>query len=84
MSMIPDIDDDRWSQGMSTERYHPWHGDSLEPQPVSGAEGIAGRVAIIVHLGPEGGMAYEETEPVGENWHRARFSNAIPNQVRKS
>lgn len=82
MSMIPGIDDERFSQGMSTERFHPWHGEHLAPQPVSGVEGIAGAVALISLHGPHGGMTYEQCEPIGESWHRAASSGAVPNMVR--
>lgn len=82
MSMPPGIDDDRWSQGMSTERIHPWHGEGLEPQPVEGTDPIAGMVAVITLHSPEGGMTYEQTEPVAGRWHRAKASPATPNQVR--
>ena len=78
--MLPGIDDDRWSQGMSTERFHPWYGDGLEPQPVSGAEDLAGMVAVVTLHGPEGGMTYEQTENVNGHHHRA--SATIPGIVR--
>jgi hypothetical protein len=85
MSMLPGIDEDRWSQGMSTERFHPWYGEGLEPQPVSTEnDGIAGSVAIITHLGPEGGMSYEGTENVNGRHHRAKASPAQPYKVRYS
>lgn len=84
MSMIPPIDDDRFSQGMSTERYHPWYGKCLNPQPELGTDGIAGSVSIMALLSPEGGASYEECEPVNGNWHRAIPSGAVPTEVRYS
>lgn len=72
MSMF--INDDRWGPGMFT--------DQLEPQPVSGAEDMAGMVAIVTHHGPEGGMTYEQCEPVGQRHHRVRSSGPIPGIVR--
>jgi hypothetical protein len=83
MSMIPPIDDDRFSQGMSTERYHPWYGDGLEPQPVATEnDGIPGMVAIVTLHSPEGGMTYEQTENVNGRHHRIKASPAIPDIVR--
>ncbi len=75
MSMIPTIDDDRFSHGMSTERYHPWYGEELEPQPVSTPhDGMAGLVAVVTVHGPMGGCTYEQTEPVNGNHHRGRIN----------
>lgn len=84
MSMIPGLDEDRWAQGMSTERYHPWYGEDLEPQPVSGAEGVAGHLSVMVLLSPEGGVSYEQTEPVAGQHHRAKASGPVPYKVRPS
>ena len=83
MSMLPAIDDSRWSQGMSTERFHPWYGEGLEPQPVASEnDGIAGMVSVITVHGPEGGMTYEQTETVNGRHHRIKASLAVPGQVR--
>lgn len=76
------IDEDRFCQGMSTERYHPWYGNNLMDAPVPGVEGIAGAVAIISLHGPEGGCTYEQTEGVGGNHHRGKASGVIPTIVR--
>lgn len=64
------IDESRFSQGMSTERYHPWYGNQLEGTPIKGAEGLVGNVSVIAILSPEGGMTYEQTEPVSGRHHR--------------
>lgn len=84
MSMLPGIDLDRWSQGMSTERYHPWYGEGLEPQPIANENhGLgAGVVAAITVHGEDGGMTYEQCEPVNGRHHRAKASPAEPGQVR--
>lgn len=77
-----DIDDERFNQGMSTERFHPWHTDHLMTQPVSGIEGMAGAVAIVSMHGPDGGMTYDQCEPVDGNWHRPQASGPVPGIVR--
>ena len=83
MSIIPGIDLSRWADGMSSERYHPWYGDGLNPQPIATEnDGLAGMVAIVTMHGPEGGMTYEQTEGVNGRHHRAKVSPALPNQVR--
>ena len=70
---------------MSTERYHPWYGEGLEPQPaVTENEGIAGLAAVITLHGPEGGMTYEQLEPVNGRHHRAKASPAQPGTVRQA
>ncbi len=81
MSMF-DPDDGRWSHGMSTERVHPWHGEHLQPQPVAGAEGIAGMVTVVTLHDSDHGVTYEQCEPVGNGWHRATFSGPVSNLVR--
>ena len=85
MSMIPGIDEDRWSQGMSTERYHPWWGDDLEPQPIATEyDGLgAGLVAVVTLHGEDGGMTYEQAEPVNGRHHRAQAAHSAPYKVRK-
>lgn len=75
MSMFDPVDD-RFGEGMSTERYHPWHGEGLDASPVRGAEGIAGAV-VVIQAGPTQGMSYEQTEQVGSGHHRAR-RNKLP------
>jgi hypothetical protein len=83
MSMIPGVDDDRWSQGMAAERFHPWYGEELEPQPVATEhDGMAGLVAVLTVHGPQGGVTYEQTEPVNGRHHRGRSSGPKPNTVR--
>ena len=73
---------DNWGQGMSTEKYPSWYGGDLDPNPVSGVEGLAGVVALISVHGEDGGMTYEQTEPVFGNHHRNRASAPIPDIVR--
>ena len=83
MSMLPSIDDDRWSQGMSTERYHPWYGDGLEPQPIATEnDGMAGMVAVVTLHSPEGGMTYEQCENVNGRHHRVKSTPSAPYKVR--
>jgi hypothetical protein len=85
MSMLPPIDESRWSQGMSTERFHPWYGDGLEPQPVADEnDGLTGPVSVVTMHSPEGGMTYEQTENVGGRHHRAKASGPVPYQVRQA
>lgn len=72
----------RWDQGMSTERYQPWHAAHLNEVPIEGVEGIAGGVAALSLHGPDGGVTYEQCEPVGEHHYRPKSSPAIPNLVR--
>ena len=85
MSMLPSIDDSRFAQGMSTERYHPWYGEEIEPQPVASEnDGLAGMVAVVTMHSPEGGMSYEQTENVNGRHHRSRASHAEPYKVRYS
>jgi hypothetical protein len=82
MSFDPDLD--RFSQGMAAERYPPWYGNSLRPQALPGVEGLAGAVAMISLHGPDGGMTYEQCEPVDDNHHRYASSPPIPNVARYS
>ena len=84
MSMLPEIDGDRWSQGMSTERYHPWHGHHLNDAPVPGAEDLAGMAAVITLHGPAGGMTYEQCENVNGKHYRGKSSGPIPYTVRQA
>jgi hypothetical protein len=79
MSMF--IDDDRFSHGMSTEMFHPWHGEHLEDIPLQGVDGIGGNVSVIT-VGEDRGMSYELAEPVGDNWHLVRHSGPHPGTVR--
>lgn len=76
------IDLDRWSNGQSSERFHPWYGDDLDPTPVPGVDGVAGVVAIVSLHSPSGGMTYEQCEPHGGNHYRSKAAIATPNQVR--
>jgi len=76
----PDME--RWNQGISTERYPPWHGQHLMDADVPGVEGLAGAVAIISLHAPEGGMTYEQTECVDGKHHRSKSSGPIPYTVR--
>lgn len=82
--MSLNLDPERFAQGMSTERYHPWHGNSLQPQPLPGVDSLAGAVAMISLHGPDGGMTYEQCEPVDDNHHRYASSPPIPNVARYS
>ena len=83
MSMIPPIDNSRFGRGMSTERYHPWYGEDLEPQPaVTENDGVAGPVAVVTVHGPQGGCTYEQTEGVNGRHHRGRSSGPNPGTVR--
>jgi hypothetical protein len=83
MSMIPAIDEGRFSHGMSTERYHPWYGENLNPQPIATEnDGMAGSVSIMTLLSEEGGVSYEQTEAVNGRHHRGLSSPAIPTMVR--
>lgn len=84
MSMF-DPAPDRFQEGMSTERYHDWHGNGLDPEPVRGVDGIAGCVTITMR-GPDGnGVVKEQCEPVGANWHQSRAGKNLPARwVRKS
>jgi hypothetical protein len=58
--------------------------DHLQDHPVTGVDSLAGMVTVIAMHGPEGGMTYEQLEPVASNWHRARSSGPVPNIVRPS
>jgi len=62
---------DRFDEPLTTEGYHARRTNDLEGEMVPGVEGIAGAVAII-NFSAENGCTYEQTEPVGENWHRYR------------
>lgn len=85
MSMIPGIDDDRLSNGQGPSSLPSWYGESLEPQPVAtDADGISGNVSVIAHLSPEGGMTYEQTEPVEGRQHRTAPAHSAPYKVRKT
>ncbi len=75
------IDESRWDQGMSTERYHPWFGQHLRDEPVPGCEGVAGHLGIMV-VGDEQGMTYEHTETLGGQHFRHTASAPIPDVVR--
>lgn len=75
------IDEERWSQGMSTERYHPWHGQALRDDPVPGVEGVAGGLAII-SLHGDHGVTYEHTSPLGDQHFRHTASAPVPDLVR--
>ncbi len=81
MTFAP-IDEERWNQGLGTERHHPWSSQDLAPKPVDGVDGIGGSVAIISMHSPDGGMTYEQCEPVGDKWHRHTASAPIPDIVR--
>ncbi len=72
----------RWDQGMATERYQPWHAAHLCEEPIHNVEGVAGGVAVISLHGEEGGVTYEQTEPLGAGHFRPKSSPAIPNLVR--
>ncbi len=77
------IDESRWDQGMSTERYHPWFGHDLRTEPVPGVEGVRGGLSLIV-VGEHNGMRYEQTEPVGDQHYRHTSSAPIPDVVRSA
>ena len=80
--MYGDIDNSRFSQGMSTERFHHWYGQDLIDQPINGVDSLAGNVSVISYHSSEGGMTYHMAEPVGDNWHRPTSSQPLPNAVR--
>lgn len=82
MTSFAPIDEERWNQGISTERYHPWHGQDLHTTPLSGVDGIAGEVSLITMHSPEGGVTYERCEPAPDGWHRHTASAPIPDIVR--
>jgi hypothetical protein len=66
------IDDDRF-EPLPTEGGPLRRLRDLDDTAVSGVEGIGGSVHIIAYSS-ENGMSYEQTEPVGENYHRYRNS----------
>ena len=72
---------DRFSEPLVTEGIHPRFINDLEDDPVPGVDGIGGTVSII-GFSDEHGMNYEQTEPIGENWHRPRGSAAKPGVTR--
>ena len=62
------VDPDRF-EPLVTEGAHPRRLRDLDDTAVPGVEGIGGAVHIIAYS-DEDGMSYEQTEPVGQNWHR--------------
>ncbi|MDE1822648.1 MAG: hypothetical protein KGI98_17565 [Euryarchaeota archaeon] len=56
-----DLDPGRFSQGMATERLHPWHARHLYQQPLE-TTGMVGAVAVIRLMGEDGGCTYESTD----------------------
>jgi len=65
------VAEDRFDEPLCTEGYHPRRIRDLDDTPVPYSDGIAGLVAVV-RFSVEDGMTYEQTEPVGDNWHHSR------------
>jgi len=58
--------------------------DELETTPVEGVGHVGAGMMVIVNYSPENGVSYEQTEPVGSNWHRFKPAPAADGPVRPS
>lgn len=59
----------RFDEPLVTEGYHARRTNDLDDSPVPGVDGVAGMVAVL-HFSLTDGVTYEQTEPIGDNWHR--------------
>lgn len=61
---------DRFDRPLALEGWHDDRTRDLEETPIPGVEHVGAGMVAVVSYHPDHGVTYEQSEPVGENWHR--------------
>ena len=70
---------------VSPDRFeHRSRMDNLEITPVPGVGHVGAGMVTVVSYHPEHGVTYEQTEPVGDDWHRYKAPAPSVGPVRPS
>lgn len=75
---------DRFDEPLTTEGYHARRTNDLEDEPVPYVDGMGAGMVAIIKFSAGTGATYEQTEPVGDNWHRYRGGPTPLGTVRPS
>jgi hypothetical protein len=58
--------------------------DELETTPIEGVGHVGAGMVVTVSFDPENGVSYEQSEPVGSNWHQFKHAPAAEGPGRPS
>jgi hypothetical protein len=64
------VPEGRFDSPLPLEGYHARRNNDLEDEPVAGVGHVGAGMVTIVSYHPEHGVTYEQTEPIGDKWHR--------------